>query len=261
MDKSSMEEHKIQTKKNVLIVTGGSRGIGAATAIQAANEGYAVCINYIDNKKSAEKVADKIMRINGECTIVQADVSIEAEVIRLFKTVEQRLGPVTALVNNVGILKEKMKLADMSSDRIKKVLITNVMSSFLCSREAVRRMTFSMGGKGGGIVNVSSAASRLGSANEYIDYAASKGAIDSLTIGLSKEVADDGVRVNAVRPGCIYTDIHADGGEPERVKRIEEFLPMRRGGQPEEVAKAIMWLLSDKASYVTGSFIDLAGGN
>ncbi len=249
-----------KNKHKVIIVTGSSRGIGAATAIEAAKQGYAVCVNYLNNEKAAQQVCDEITTIGGKCIAIKADVSQEAEAVALFAAVEQRLGPVTALVNNVGILQQKMKLVDMTADRINKILTTNVTSSFLCCREAVKRMALSTGGNGGAIVNVSSAASRSGAANEYIDYAASKGAMDTLTIGLSNEVAGDGIRVNCVRPGLIFTDIHADGGEPERVKRLESGLPMGRGGQPQEVANAILWLLSDEASFVTGSFIDLAGG-
>jgi len=180
--------------------------------------------------------------------------------LSLFNTIDQELGPLTALVNNAGMLKPQMLLVDMTASRVSEVLLTNVMSCFLCSREAVKRMSLQRGGKGGAIVNVSSAASYTGAPNEYVDYAASKGAIDSMTKGLAIEVADDGIRVNGVRPGCIYTDMHADGGEPARVDRLASVLPMKRGGQPSEIAEAIVWLLSTKASYATGTFIDMAGG-
>ncbi len=247
-------------KRRIAIITGSSRGIGAATAIQAAKLGYEVCINFIENESAALKVAERIRSHHGKCITVQADVSKEAEVIRLFEEVDKKLGTVTALVNNVGVLAEQNRLSEMTGDRINHILTANVLSCFLCSREAVRRMGISFGGNGGSIVNVSSAASRLGAAGEYIDYAASKGAMDTLTIGLSKEVASDGIRVNSVRPGYIFTDIHANSGDPDRVEKLAKSLPMQRGGDPKEVADAILWLLSEEASYVTGSFIDLAGG-
>ncbi|PSU82914.1 NAD(P)-dependent oxidoreductase [Photobacterium kishitanii] len=246
--------------KQVIVITGSSRGIGAATAIEAARRGYSVCINYLNDKEKAERVKQEVISLGAPCLIVRADVSQQNEVERMFQEVEHHLGPVTALVNNVGILQEKMNLVDMPLSRVEQVLKTNVLSVFACCQEAIKQMAVSKGGKGGAIVNVSSAASRLGSAGEYIDYAASKGAMDTLTIGLSKEVAADNIRVNSVRPGFIHTDIHRDGGEAERVNRLAPILPMRRGGEPEEVANAILWLLSDESSYVTGSFIDLAGG-
>lgn len=246
--------------KKVIVVTGSSRGIGAATAIKAAELGYEVCINFLKNESAALKVAERIRSHHEKCIVVKADVSKETEVIGLFEEVDRKLGTVTALVNNVGVVREKAQLSEMTGDRINYVLTANVLSCFLCSREAVRGIGFSSGGNGGGIVNVSSAASRLGATGEYIDYAASKGAMDTLTIGLSKEVASDGIRVNSVRPGYIFTDIHADSGDRERVEKLAKSLPMQRGGDPNEVADAILWLLSGKASYVTGSFIDVAGG-
>jgi NAD(P)-dependent dehydrogenase (short-subunit alcohol dehydrogenase family) len=246
--------------KKVLIVTGSSRGIGAATAIAGAKAGYAVCINYHSNHTEALLVEEKIKAFGGQCVVIQADVSKESEVERLFNEVDEKLGKVTALVNNVGILQQKMRLVDMTEARLNRIFSTNITSAFLCCREAVKRMSTAMGNDGGAIVNVSSAASRLGSAGEYVDYAASKGAMDTLTTGLSNEVAAEGIRVNCVRPGFIYTDIHSDGGEPGRVDRLAGILPMQRGGQPQEVADAILWLLSEKSSYVTGSFIELAGG-
>lgn len=245
---------------NVIIVTGSSRGIGAATARLAAQRGYAVGVNYRHNHHAATSVVEAIGAGGGQAIAVAADVAVEADVLRLFHTVEQQLGPVTALVNNAGILETQMRLDAMDAARLMRVLTTNVLSAFLCAREAVRRMSTRYGGRGGAIVNVSSAAARLGSAGEYIDYAASKGAIDTLTIGLAKEVAAEGIRVNAVRPAFIYTDIHASGGEPGRVDRLQPAIPMRRGGQPQEVAQAILWLLSEEASYTTGTFLDLAGG-
>ena len=244
----------------VVIVTGGSRGIGAATCRLAAQRGYAVCVNYRENREAAEQVVADCRKAGANAVAVQADVALEADVVRLFETVDQKLGRVTALVNNAGILEKQMRVEEMDAARITRVLAANVVGSFLCAREAVRRMSTKRGGAGGSIVNVSSVAARVGSPGEYVDYAAAKGAIDSLTLGLSKEVAEEGIRVNAVRPGFIYTDIHASGGEPGRVDRVKAFVPMKRGGQPEEVATAIMWLLSDEASYSTGTFIDLAGG-
>lgn len=244
----------------IVIITGASRGIGAATAIGAAKRGYAVCINYLQDHASAQHIVEQIKQQGGRAIAVAADVSQEADVERLFETVDSKLGILTALVNNVGILETKMRLDQMSMKRLNKIFTTNITSSFLCAREAVRRMSTLHGGVGGAIVNVSSAASRLGAAGEYIDYAAAKGAIDTLTIGLAKEVAGEQIRVNCVRPGFIYTDIHASGGEPGRVDRIKTSLPMQRGGHPEEIANAILWLLSKEASYVTGTFIDAAGG-
>jgi NAD(P)-dependent dehydrogenase (short-subunit alcohol dehydrogenase family) len=244
----------------VMLVTGGSRGIGAATARLAAARGYAVCINYRRNGDAAAAVVDEIRAAGGCAIAVAADVSQEAEVQRLFATLDRTLGPIAALVNNAGILERQMRVEALTAERLQRVLATNVIGAFLCAREAVRRMSRRHGGRGGAIVNVSSAASRLGSAGEYVDYAASKGATDTMTIGLAQEVAAEGIRVNAVRPAFIYTDIHAAGGEPGRVDRVAPLVPMRRGGYPEEVARAILWLLSDEASYTTGSFIEIAGG-
>lgn len=244
----------------VLVITGGSRGIGAATALLAADRGYTVCINYQKNQTAADAIVGEIKEKGGNAIAVAADVSLESDVKNLFKVIDEQLGPISALVNNAGILEKQMRVEDIDAARLQRIFAANVVGSFLCAREAVRRMSTKHGGHGGAIVNVSSAASRLGSAGEYVDYAASKGAIDTLTIGLSREVAEEGIRVNAVRPAFIYTDMHADGGEPGRVDRIKESLPMKRGGQPVEVANAIIWLLSEEASYTTGTFIDLAGG-
>lgn len=246
--------------KKVMIVTGGSRGIGAATAKLAASRGYQVCVNFHKNEAASNQVVDDITAAGGAAIAVQADVSDESDVKRLFSSVDEKLGPITALVNNAGILEQQMRVEAIDASRLKRIFEANVVGSFLCAREAVKRMSKKHGGQGGAIVNVSSAAARLGAAGEYVDYAASKGAIDTLTIGLSREVAEEGIRVNAVRPAFIYTDMHADGGEPGRVDRIAESLPMKRGGHPSEVANAILWLLSDEASYTTGTFIDLAGG-
>ena len=244
----------------VAIVTGGGRGIGAATSLLAASRGYAVCVNYRRDEACAQAVVAQIAASGGKAVALGADVSVEAEVVRLFEAAQSELGLVTALVNNAGILETQTRLENMEAARFERVLAANVTSVLLCCREAVKRMSVKRGGGGGAIVNVSSMASRLGSPGEYVDYAASKGAVDSLTIGLSKEFAEDGIRVNAVRPGVIYTDIHASGGEPGRVERIKDAVPMKRGGQPEEVARAILWLLSDEASYSTGTFIDVSGG-
>ena len=244
----------------IMIVTGGSRGIGAATALLAAQRGYAVCVNYLHNRKAAEEIVRDIEKIGGRAIAVAADIASEPDVMRLFETVDRDLGRVSALVNNAGILEKQARLEGIDAARLNRVLATNVIGSFICSREAVRRMSTRHGGEGGGIVNVSSRASQIGSPGEYIDYAASKGAVDSLTVGLAKEVAEEGIRVNAVRPGFIYTGMHASGGEPNRVDRVKAFAPMKRGGKPEEVASAILWLLSDEASYTTGAFIDVSGG-
>ncbi len=244
----------------VLVVTGGSRGIGAATARIAGERGYAVCVNYRQNREAAERVVADIAARGSRAVAVQADVAIEADVVRLFATVDEALGPLDALVNNAGTLETQMRVEEMDAERIGRILAANVTGSFICAREAVRRMSTRRGGRGGAIINVSSGASRLGSPGEYVDYAASKGAVDTLTIGLSKEVADEGIRVNAVRPGYIDTEIHALGGEPNRLERVKKFVPLGRGGTADEVAYAILWLLSDEASYTTGAFIDVTGG-
>lgn len=244
----------------IALVTGASRGIGAATAIQLAKENILVVVNYQHNHQAAMQVVGEIESIGGKAVAIQADVSQEQDILKLFKQVDELNGVLSYLINNAGILNNQSTIEEMSAARINNILTTNVTGSMLCAREAVKRMSYKHGGKGGAIVNVSSAASRLGAPFEYIDYAASKGAIDSFTTGLSLEIAEQGIRVNGVRPGLIYTDIHADGGEANRVDRLAPNLPMKRGGKPEEVAQAICWLLSEKASYVTGSFIDLAGG-
>jgi NAD(P)-dependent dehydrogenase (short-subunit alcohol dehydrogenase family) len=244
----------------VVIVTGGGRGIGAATARLAAQRGYAVCVNFRSDAGSAREVVAHAQKAGAKAIAVQGDVAKEADVVRLFDAAAAGLGPVTALVNNAGILERQCRLDEMEAARFERILATNVLGPLLCAREAVRRMSTRHGGRGGAIVNVGSMASRLGSPGEYIDYAASKGAIDTLTIGLAKEVAEEGIRVNSVRPGVIHTEIHASGGEPGRVERVKSAVPMKRGGQPEEVARAILWLLSPEASYSTGTFIDVSGG-
>ena len=244
----------------VALVTGASRGIGAATAVLAAARGYAVAVNYRANQAAADAVVARIAAAGGRAIAVAADVSVESDVVGLFETVDRELGRITALVNNAGILAPQTTVARMDAERLRAIFATNVIGAFLCAREAIQRMSTRNGGGGGAIVNVSSAAARLGSPREYVDYAASKGALDTMTIGLSKEVAADGIRVNGVRPGLIYTEIHASGGEPARVDRLKTAMPMQRGGDPAEVARAILWLLSDEASYSTGTFIDVAGG-
>jgi NAD(P)-dependent dehydrogenase (short-subunit alcohol dehydrogenase family) len=246
--------------KRALLITGSSRGIGAATAQLAARRGYPVCVNYRNNREAAEQTVRTIEQAGGRASAVAGDVGIEDDVVRLFETCEERLGPLGALVNNAGIVETQTRLETIDALRLQRVFTTNVIGAFLCAREAVRRLSQRHGGPGGAIVNVSSGAARLGSPGEYVDYAASKGALDTMTIGLAREVALEGIRVNAVRPGFIYTDIHASGGEPGRVDRVKELVPMKRGGSADEVARAILWLLSDEASYTTGAFIDVTGG-
>lgn len=244
----------------VLLVTGGSRGIGAATALLAARQGWAVAVNYASNEAAAQAVVRTITAAGGKALAVQADVADEAQVLAMFAQVDARLGRLTGLVNNAGVVDVSARVEDMSLARFKRMFDINVIGSFICAREAVRRMSTHRGGKGGAIVNVSSAASRLGSPGQYVDYAAAKGAIDAFTIGLAKEVAGDGIRVNAVRPGLIETDIHASGGLPDRVQDLKHQVPMQRGGTADEVAQAIVWLLSPQASYTTMSLVEVSGG-
>ena len=244
----------------LVLITGAARGIGAATALLAAERGYTVCINYRSAHEDAMALVDTIGQRGGTAWSVQADVSDERQVEAMFTAIDERFGRLDALVNNAGILSKQMRVEDMSAARINTVFATNVTGSFLCAREAVRRMSTRHGGTGGSIVNVSSRAGVLGAAGEYVDYAASKAALDALTIGLAKEVAPEGIRVNAVRPGLIHTSMHASGGEPGRVARLQSSVPLGRGGEPEEVARAVLWLLSDEASYSTGTFIDVSGG-
>lgn len=244
----------------VMLITGGSRGIGAAIARQASADGYTVCLSYASKRAAADAVVAEIEAAGGKALAVLADVSHEGDVMKLFAAVDGAFGRLDALVNNAGTLETQMRVEDMSAGRIERVLATNVLGSFLCAREAVRRMSLRHGGRGGAIVNLSSRAARLGSPGEYVDYAASKAAVDTLTIGLAKEVAAEGIRVNAVAPGIIHTDIHAAGGDPGRVERLKEGVPMKRGGQPEEVARAVLWLLSDEASFTTGAILDVSGG-
>jgi NAD(P)-dependent dehydrogenase (short-subunit alcohol dehydrogenase family) len=247
-------------QSRVAIVTGGGRGIGAATSLLLAEAGYAVCVGYRNDAAAAQAVADQARQMGARALYVQADVACEADVSRLFATCTAELGAVTALVNSAGVVAAKARLEDMSLERFMRLFATNVTGTFLCCREAIKQMSTRNGGAGGGIVNLSSVAARLGSPSEYIDYAASKGAVDTLTLGLARELADEGIRVNAVRPGIIDTQIHASGGQPDRLQRFAPLIPMQRGGQPDEVASAVVWLLSDAASYTTGAFIDVAGG-
>lgn len=244
----------------IAVITGGSRGIGAETAKLMARQGYDVCLTYHNDRDAAESVAEVVSAQGQRALITRCDVAVESEVVQLFERCDQELGRPTVLVNNAGILQTQAKVRDLTHPRIMRILEVNVAGAMLCCREAIRRMARSSGGEGGAIVNVSSAAARSGSPNEYVDYAASKGALDSMTIGLSKELAPEGIRVNAVRPAFTYTDIHASGGEAGRVDRVAPGLPMRRGGTPLEVAQAICWLASDLSSYVTGTFIEMSGG-
>jgi NAD(P)-dependent dehydrogenase (short-subunit alcohol dehydrogenase family) len=245
--------------KPVIVITGGSQGIGAATALLAAQQGYNVCLSYHSQELLAQEVATQIKTFGAQVIYVKTDVSIEADVLNLFAQVDLHFGRLDALVNNAGILRKKLVI-DSDVNELKKLFGVNVIGSFICAREAIKRMAISRGGKGGAIVNVSSIASRVGSPFEYVDYAATKGAIDTFTVGLAKEIIDEGIRVNAVRPGIINTDIHAKGGEPGRIDRIAPLIPMKRAGTPEEVAKAILWLLSDDATYTTGHLLDVGGG-
>ena len=248
------------TSKSTILVTGGSRGIGAACVKLLARNGYDVAINYTRSSAEAEKLADDVKAMGRRSIAVKADVGSEAEVTDMFSQIDEAMPPLAGLVNNAGVLFEKAMLEEFSAERINETLRVNVTGSFLCAREAVRRMSTDRGGKGGVIVNLSSAAARIGSPNEFIDYAASKGAIDAMTLGLSKEVAGQGIRVNAVRPGLIHTGIHASSGQPDRVERLQGQVPMGRGGSAEEVAESIVWLLSPAASYVTGVLLDVTGG-
>lgn len=249
-----------QDDKRTLLVTGGSRGIGAAVCRLAAERGYRVAVNYVSNRAAADAVVSDIEKAEGEAFAVAGDVGSEADILAMFEAVDRRFGALDALVNNAGVVDKMARVDEMSAERLERMFRINVVGAFLCAREAVRRMSTRHGGKGGAIVNLSSAAARLGSAGWYVDYAASKGAIDTMTRGLALEVAAEGIRVNGVRPGIIDTDIHASGGEPDRVAQVRDGLPMKREGTAEEVARGILWLLSDEASYATGTTIDITGG-
>ncbi len=243
--------------KKVILITGASKGIGKAIALELALNNYTICINYKSDKTKAKEVANEILKNGGEATIIKADISIEEEVLSLFNAIDKKYGRLDGLVNNAGILTKKSPLSQMTADRINNIFKTNVIGSFLCSREAIKRMSIKYGGNGGGIVNISSGASKSGSPNEYIDYAATKGAIDTFTVGLAKEIASEHIRVNAIRPGFIDTNIHKI---PNRLETIKSTIPMERIGEPKEIANAVLWLLSNKSSYTTGAIIDVAGG-
>ncbi len=246
--------------KGTILVTGGSRGIGAACVRLLARDGYDVVINYARSAAAADSLVAEMTGLGRSSIAIRADVGSDAEVTAMYQEIDRSMPPLAGLVNNAGILFEKALLRDFDADRINETLRVNVTGSFLCAREAVRRMSTAQGGNGGAIVNLSSAAARIGSPNEFIDYAASKGAIDAMTLGLSKEVAREGIRVNAVRPGLIHTDIHASSGQPDRVERLQDQVPMGRGGSAQEVADAVVWLLSPAASYVNGVLLDVTGG-
>lgn len=248
------------THKKVVLITGASRGIGAATALLAAKQGWAVAVNYVSNSLAADEVVRQIRAAGGTAMTIQADVAVEEDVIRMFQTVDAKLGRISGLVNNAGVVDMPSRVDGMSVERLARMWTTNITSSFVCAREAVKRMSTKLGGEGGSIVNLSSAAAKLGSPGQYVDYAASKAAIDTFTIGLAKEVVMEGIRVNAVRPGIIDTDIHASGGLPDRTAQVAPMVPMQRAGTAHEVAEAIVWLLSESSSYSTGSFIDVTGG-
>lgn len=244
----------------VVLVTGGSRGIGAAVCMAAAAAGYRVAVNYASNEEAAQGIVSRIVGGGGRAVAVQGDVADEQQVVAMFHEVNRALGPLTGLVNNAGVVDRAARVEEMDAARLQRMFRINVVGSFLCAREAVRRMSTRHGGAGGSIVNLSSAAARLGGAGQFVDYAAAKGAIDAFTIGLAREVAAEGIRVNAVRPGLIETDIHASGGRPDRVRELAATVPMQRGGTPEEVASAILWLLSPGASYTTMALLDVTGG-
>jgi Dehydrogenases with different specificities (related to short-chain alcohol dehydrogenases) len=248
------------TPAPIILITGGSRGIGAATARLAATRGYDVAISYAERDAAALGVVADIEAAGRRGIAVRADNASAVDIARLFESVDRELGTLDVLVNNASILALQSRLEELSVERIQRIFAVNTIGAMVCAQEAVKRMAFRHGGKGGAIVNVSSAAARLGSPNEYVDYAASKGAVETFTTGLAKEVAQEGIRVNCVRPGHIYTEMHASGGEPGRVDRVKASIPMGRGGQPEEVAQAILWLASAEASFVTGTFLDATGG-
>ncbi len=248
------------TMSRVMLITGASRGIGAATARLAAHQGYALCLNYYQRDDAVKQVLEQVRAAGVSAMTVKADVADESQVLQMFDMIDREFGRLDVLVNNAGMLEQQMRLEQMDAARWTRVLGANVIGSFLCAREAIKRMSTQRGGQGGSIINLSSIAAQLGAPGEYIDYAAAKGAIDSMTVGLAREVAGEGIRVNAVRPGVIHTEIHASGGEPDRIERVKASVPMGRGGQAEEVAEAILWLASERASYTTGALLDVSGG-
>ena len=247
-------------RARTVLVTGGGRGIGAGAAWCCAQRGWAVAVNYANDRAAAERIAERVLAAGGRALVLQADVADEAQVLRMFETLDREMPPLEGLVNNAGVIDQPARVEAMSFERLQRMFAINVYGSFMCAREAVKRMSTHHGGRGGAIVNLSSAAARLGAPGQYVDYAAAKGAIDVFTMGLAKEVATEGIRVNAVRPGIIETDIHASGGQPDRAKQMAPLVPMQRAGSAEEVGEAIAWLLSDASSYTTGAVIDVTGG-
>lgn len=250
----------VPSSSPLILITGGSRGMGAATARLAAARGYDVALSYLANEQAAQSVADDVRRLGQRALAVQADSADPEQVARLFAAIDDSFGRIDVLVNNAAMLERQSRLEDLGYARMQRVFAVNAIGPMLCAQQALRRMAYRYQGRGGAVVNISSASARLGSPNEYVDYAASKGALETFTTGFAKEVAREGIRVNCVRPGHIYTEMHASGGEPDRVNRIRESIPMGRGGQPEEVARAVLWLASEEASFITGTFLDVTGG-
>ncbi|HZG20509.1 MAG TPA: glucose 1-dehydrogenase [Herbaspirillum sp.] len=250
----------VPSSSPLILITGGSRGMGAATARLAAARGYDVALSYLANEQAAQSVADDVRRLGQRALVVQADSADPEQVARLFAAIDDSFGRIDVLVNNAAMLERQSRLEDLGYARMQRVFAVNAIGPMLCAQQALRRMAYRYQGRGGAVVNISSASARLGSPNEYVDYAASKGALETFTTGFAKEVAREGIRVNCVRPGHIYTEMHASGGEPDRVNRVRESIPMGRGGQPEEVARAVLWLASEEASFITGTFLDVTGG-